>query len=232
MEMRAYLLAAGEGTRLRPLTETMPKCLVPIKGMPLLSIWLDLLKLHGVTDVLINLHYLPHLVEQYIDGNATGINVRIFHEKTLLGTAGTVMANRDFVRGKGCFLIAYADNLTNVNLRRMVNFHEERGGILTTGLFRAKAPRECGIAEIDGDNVITSFTEKPAHPVSNLANAGIYIAGEELFDYIPMNKFIDFGFDVLPRLIGKMYGYVIEEYLIDIGNPDNYKRANEQWEGL
>jgi mannose-1-phosphate guanylyltransferase len=230
--MRAFLLAAGDGTRLRPLTETVPKCLVPIKGVPLLNIWFDLLKLHGVTVVLVNLHYLPHLVQHYINSNVSEINVRTFYEETLLGTAGTVLANRDFVRDERCFVIAYADNLTNVNLKRMVDFHVERGGVLTVGLFRAEAPEECGIAEIDGENVITSFTEKPTHPVSNLANAGIYIAGQELFDYIPMKKFVDFGFDVLPHLVGKMYGYVIEEYLIDIGDPANYKRANEQWEGL
>jgi mannose-1-phosphate guanylyltransferase len=114
----------------------------------------------------------------------------------------------------------------------MVDYHMERGGILTVGLFRTEAPQECGIAEIDRDSVITSFTEKPSDPVSNLANAGIYVAGEELFDHIPKKKFVDFGFDVLPGLIGKMYGYPIEEYLVDIGDPDNYKLANKQWEGL
>ena len=230
--MKAFLLAAGKGTRLKPLTDTIPKCLAPIKGVPLLRIWLDLFRIHGITDVLINLYHLPHLVEDYINSNALDINVRTFHEETLLGTAGTVLANRDFVSGERCFIIAYADNLTDMNLSRMVDFHLEGGGVLTMGLFRAEAPEECGIAEIGRGNVITSFTEKPADPQSNLANAGIYIAGEEIFDYIPMKKFIDFGFDVLPRLVGRMYGYVIEEHLIDVGNPDSYKRANEQWEGL
>lgn len=232
MEMRAFLLAAGKGTRLKPLTDTIPKCLSPIKGAPLLRIWLDLFATHGITDVLINLYHLPHLVEHYINSNALEINVRTFHEKTLLGTAGTVLANRDFVRGQKCFVIAYADNLTDVNLSRMIDFHLEHGGILTMGLFRAESPEQCGIAGIGSGDVITSFTEKPADPASNLANAGIYIAGEEIFDYIPTKKFIDFGFDVLPRLVGKMRGYVIEEFLMDIGNPDSYKLANEQWEGL
>ncbi len=230
--MKAFLLAAGRGTRLRPFTDAVPKCLVPIKGVPMLGIWLDLCRNYGITDVLVNLHHLPDMVEDYIEGNSSGLNITIFHEEKLLGNAGTVSANRGFVRGERSFFILYADNLTNINLGKMMEFHLRHEGIFTMGLFETQWPEACGIAGINGDNVVTSFVEKPVAPVSNLANAGIYVANEELFDYIPQKESIDFGFDVLPGLVGKMHGYVIKEYLLDIGKPEDYKRANEEWSGL
>jgi mannose-1-phosphate guanylyltransferase len=230
--MKAFLLAAGRGTRLRPLTDSVPKCMVPVKGVPLLGIWLKLLGMHGITDALVNLHHFPHMVEDYINDSHLGVNVTTFYEEALLGSAGTVLANRDFVRGEKAFFIIYADNLTNVDLERMAEFHLSHGGCFTMALFRTEEPRSCGIAELDEDNIITSFIEKPAEPATDLANAGIYIANEELFDFIPSKEHIDFGFDVLPGLVNRMRGYVIEEYLIDIGNPENYKNANEEWVGL
>lgn len=228
--MKAFLLAAGKGNRLKPLTDTIPKCCVPIKGIPMLGIWFKLCKTHGISDVLINLHHLHHKVEDYINNNSFGINITPFYEETLLGSAGTVFANREFVKGEKCFFIIYGDNLTNVNLSKMAEFHVKKGGGFTMGLFRTNTPWACGIAEVDSSDIITSFTEKSVNPSSNLANAGIYVAGEELFNHIPEEEFMDFGFDVLPKLIGKMHGYVINEYFIDIGTIDNYKKANQEWE--
>ena len=230
--MKAFLLAAGRGTRLKPFTDTVPKCLVPIKGTPILGIWLDLCRNYGITEILVNLHHLADMVEDYIETNSCGLDITVFREETLLGSAGTVTANRDFVREEKAFFILYADNLTNVNLERMMEFHLKNDSIFTMGLFETARPEACGIAKINGDKLITSFVEKPAEPVSNLANAGIYVAGQKLFDYIPQKEPVDFGFDVLPGLVGRMHGYVIEEYLLDIGKPDDYKRANKEWGGL
>lgn len=230
--MKAFLLVAGKGTRLRPLTDTIPKCLVPVKRTPLLGIWLNLCRIYGITDVLINLHHLPDEVENYINSNSFGINITTFYEENLLGSAGTVLANKGFVKDERYFFIIYGDNLTNINLRKMLEFHVKHGGIFTMGLFKTELPQVCGIAEINEGNIITSFVEKPANPSSNLANSGIYVATEELFEYIPKKEYADFGLDVLPRLTGKMYGYIINEYLLDIGIPENYKWANEEWEGL
>jgi mannose-1-phosphate guanylyltransferase len=98
------------------------------------------------------------------------------------------------------------------------------------GLFRTDSPEKCGIAEIDQNNLIVGFEEKPKLPKSNLANAGIYLAKKEIWDYIPQQEFIDFGFDILPRLVGKMYGYEIKEFLMDIGMIENYIKAQETWE--
>lgn len=232
MEMKAFLLAAGKGTRLRPLTYKVPKCLVPIKGIPLLGIWFDLCRVHGISEVLVNLHHLHRQVNEFIENNTTGLNITTFYEERLLGSAGTVLANRNFISKDKSFFIIYSDNLTNMNLSNMLEFHSRHKVVLTMGLFKTSFPQECGIAEIDSNNVIRSFVEKPINSTSHLANAGIYIADEKLFDYIPDKELVDFGRDVLPRLVGRMCGYVINEYFIDIGTYRNYKLANKEWKGL
>lgn len=232
MEMKAFLLIAGKGTRLKPLTDHMPKCLLSINGMPLLGIWLTLFKKYGVTEILVNLHHLSRMVEDYLKNNNFGVRVTTFYEPSLLGSAGTVLANKDFVKKEEAFFIIYGDNLTNIDLVEMAKFHKDQNTMFTMGLFRTQRPEQAGIAEIDDDNSITSFVEKPSNPISNLANAGIYIANKELFNYIPRKEFVDFGFDVLPGLVGKMSGYIIEEYLTDIGNHDSYCLANQVWKGI
>jgi mannose-1-phosphate guanylyltransferase len=230
--MKAFLLVAGKGTRLRPLTDTIPKCLVPIKGKPLLRIWLELLKKHGITDVLINLHYLPDMVADYLAKDDSGVKVTTSYEPALLGSAGTVRANRAFVENERCFFIIYGDNLTDVNLTKMAQFHISHNSVFTIGLFRTNKPQQSGIAEIDQTGFVRSFVEKPAYPKSDLANAGIYVSGTGLFDLIPKKSPADFGFDVLPVLAGRMHGYVIDEFLMDIGSFENYETANKKWGGL
>lgn len=230
--MKAVLLAAGKGTRLRPLTDSVPKCLIPIGGVPMLSIWLRLLKKHGIEEVLINTHYHAGQVDDFLASDDSGVKVKAVYEEELLGSAGTVLANRDFFKGEEGFFIIYADNLTNLDLTRMAEFHRNKNkiGLLTMGLQRAEKPSACGIATLDSLGLIRSFIEKPERPASNLANAGVYVAGQGIFDYIPSDKrLVDFGFDVFPSLIGKIYGYEIEEYLLDIGTLENYKRANKEW---
>ena len=228
--MKAFLLAAGRGTRLAPLTNNIPKCLVPIKGEPLLGIWLKLCKLYGITDVLVNLHHLSGLVEDYLRKQSFGINVTAFYEKNLLGSAGTILANRDFVKQERSFFIIYVDNLTNINLTKMAAFHIKYNSSFTIGVFKTAQPRACGIVELDKSGIVSSFEEKPDKPKSDLANAGIYISGNEIFSYIPRKQFADFGIDVLPHLVGKMHGYKIKEYYLDIGDPGNYEKANKEWE--
>ena len=232
--MKAFLLAAGLGTRLRPLTDTMPKCLVPIDGEPMLYHWLQLLKIHDISDVLINVHYLPHAVRQYVadfeSSNPTP-QIMLFHEKTLLGNAGTIKANMRWIEDEEAFLIAYADNLTNVDLTGLIQFHQTRDAILTMGLFRSDCPERCGIAALGNDGLILDFTEKPEKPRSNMANAGIYVASPGLLDYIP-EGFADLGHDVLPRLVGKMYGDELDGYLRDIGTMESYIKAQNEWKKI
>jgi len=229
--VKAYLLAAGEGTRLGQLTKTIPKCLVPIKGKPLLHYWLKLCERHGISHLLLNLHHLPHLVEEFLDSTSYRPKIKTFYEEKLLGSAGTIAVNWDFVAGEEAFFVLYADNLTNANLEKMRKFHMNHGGICTLGLFKANNPKECGIAELNADGLVVDFVEKPPHPKSDLANAGVYIASPEIFDYIPNKEVVDLGFDVLPRLAGKMYGYRIREYLLDVGTWENYEKAQKEFPG-
>ena len=238
--MKAFLLAAGKGTRLRPLTDTTPKCLLPICGKPLLGIWLELLERHGIAEVLINTHHHAEQVESFLRFRQEQhrLKILISHEDVLLGSAGTLWRNRDFVSGEEAFLIAYADNLTNADVTDLFRVHHrtlQQGGILTMALFHAPQPAACGIASIDPEGRITAFEEKPRNPRSDLANAGIYVASEAIFEVFPQSVesrasgILDIGHDVLPRLVHRMFGTVLNAYLRDIGTPESYQAALEEW---
>jgi mannose-1-phosphate guanylyltransferase len=227
--VKAVLLIAGLGTRLRPLTNSIPKCLLPINGEPLLGIWFEKLVAAGVSEVLINTHWLADQVSDYVEKNCPPeLKVTVFYEQQLLGSAGTLAANRDFF-GSDPFFIIYGDNLSDVNLADLYASHLKHRPVLTLSTFEAEFPERCGIAEIDHQQIIQGFVEKPQTPLSNRAAAGIYVAGPEIFDYFPQQKtlsVLDLGFDVIPRLIGKMRNYSIDK-LIDIGTFENYQKANE-----
>ena len=230
--MKAFLLAAGYGTRLKPITDSVPKCLAPIQGRPLLGWWIELLQLHGVTDVLVNTHYLADQVANYVQTLSPNLpRIRLVFEPQLVGSGGTVRNNLDFIRGETDFFICYADNLTSVNLSAMLQFHRQQSRQFTMGLFHAPHPDQCGIAEVNDAGLITAFEEKPHQPKSDLANAGIYIAGPQIADYFPADPVFDFGYDVLPKLMQahQMSGFLIRDYLLDIGTMENYARANKEW---
>lgn len=230
--MKAYLLAAGLGSRLKPITDKIPKCLVPIAGHPMLDWWAKLFIESGVDEVLINTHYMAEQVHAYIEeynARKTGLRFIETYEEELIGSGGTVYSNRDFVKDEDSFYICYADNLTDVNLRDLARFHNEKKPPLTMALFHTNVPKQCGIAQLDDSGLITAFVEKPENPVSDLANAGIYVASKEVFDYFPGEGFSDIGKQVLPALIGKMYGWEIPQYLIDIGTMPNYEKAQADW---
>jgi mannose-1-phosphate guanylyltransferase len=227
--LRAFLLAAGKGTRLRPLTDRIPKCLVEIGGRPMLGLWLDALARAGVEDVLVNTHHLADQVRAYVvTRGAQPPRVTLFHEPELLGSAGTVAANRAWI-GPGDFLVVYADNLTRFDPRRLIEAHRRRGALFTLGLFRAAQPRECGIAELDAEDRVVRFEEKPAHPRSEWANAGIYMVNPAVLDELPAKVPCDFGYDLLPRLAGRMHGFRIDEPLHDIGTPERLEAARAEW---
>jgi mannose-1-phosphate guanylyltransferase len=227
--MKAFLLAAGKGERLRPLTDTVPKCLVPIGGKPLLYQWLRLLEKYGITDVFLNLHHLAEQVKMYVKKTDHRVRIKMYYEPQLLGSAGTVLCNKDFVEGEKDFFIFYADNLTNMNLANFLRFHMSHDGVLSMGLLVTDIPEQCGIVKMDGKGVIEDFAEKPDNPVSNLANAGVYIARQSIFEYIPCGSFADLGKDVLPHLKNKMYGYVVPEYIADVGTMEGYLKAHREW---
>ena len=226
---KAFLLAAGLGTRLRPLTDKIPKCLVPIQGTPLLSIWLSICGQLGIKEVLINTHHFAQEVRNWAQQQKSALRIHLFHEENLLGSAGTIAANRDFIGGDEDFFVFYADNLVCANLQALKSFHMRHTGVLTMALFHAPKPGNCGIVSLDESGRITSFEEKPTHPKSDLANAGIYIARRGLFELLPHRRVMDFGKDVIPGLAGRAWGCLLDGYILDIGTPENYQRALVEW---
>jgi mannose-1-phosphate guanylyltransferase len=230
--MKAFLLAAGLGTRLRPLTDSTPKCLLPIRGAPLLDIWLRLCHRHGINEVLINTHTHGDYVRSYLAAHKNGVKTKVIDEPVLLGSAGTVLANREWVAWDASFWILYADVLTNANLGRMMEFHRKHRGIATLGGYEVPDPERCGIMEVNSEGLIGSFVEKPKSPRGRLAFSGILLANASVFDAIPRGIPADLGFDVLPRLAGKMFAYPISDYLLDIGTIENYELAQKSWPGL
>lgn len=225
---RALLLAGGLGTRLRPLTETTPKCLIPLAGRPMLDYWLDALEAAGIDAALLNTHHLRDAVKTWLDAANAGRRVQISeaYEPELLGSAGTVAANRGWADGVDTVLVIYADNLSTIDLSAFLAFHEAHDDPFTMALFHAPNPRACGIATLDGDARITAFTEKPDEPPSDLANAGLYVLDAAAWREIADMGVFDFGFDVLPRFVGRMRGFVHEGYHRDIGTPESLAQAN------
>jgi mannose-1-phosphate guanylyltransferase len=230
--MRAVLLAAGLGTRLRPLTDSTPKCLLEVAGRPLLDRWLDALADAGVEEVLVNLHHLPDRVEEHLaDRPGSAVRVRTVYEPTLLGSAGTLVANRGFLGEEEAFLALNADNLTDFDLRELLAARPRGATLAAVAVFGSPRPSECGVVEVS-DGVITSFEEKPARPRSNLANAGMYLFAREVLDLVVGPLPQDLGHHLLPRLVGRARAVDIgPAYFTDIGTPAALAQARLDWEG-
>ena len=228
--MKAFLLAAGLGTRLRPITDSTPKCLLRIGGVPLLDIWLDALVRCGVDEVLVNMHYLAHLVSAHVASRIGPPVVHLVEEPELLGSAGTLRANRDFVADEKMFLAINADNLTDFDTRVLINAHRSGNAVATLTLFRAPRPSACGIVEVN-NGLVVGYVEKPADPPGDLANAGIYAFHPSVLDDITGPAPKDIGYDLLPQLVGRARAVTLDgAYFIDIGTPAALQQANEEWE--
>jgi mannose-1-phosphate guanylyltransferase len=227
--VKAFVLAAGVGSRLRPLTDTVPKCLVPIDGQPMLDIWLDALARAGVDEVLINLHHLPDVVSRHVAARTAPPAVRTAEEPELLGSAGTLAAHRDWVKNEEFFLATYADNLTDFDLRTLVQAHRDHDAIATLTVFHSERPSAGGVVELDATGRVTGFVEKPPNPVSDLVNAGMYAFHPSVLDEIDGAPPQDIGFDLLPRLVGRARAVLVEGYFRDIGTADAYRQARQEW---
>lgn len=233
MNIKAILLAAGFGTRLRPLTDIVPKCLLPINGRPLIEYWLRTLYGVGSKDILINLHHLAGMLEEWLDQSAFAGRVRTVYEDQIMGTGGTLLKNRDFVNDNPVMLI-HADNLCLTDFTSYIKAHENRppGTEITMMTFTTPTPSTCGIVEMDADGVVQAFYEKVADPPGNLANAAVYILQPAVIDFLAgLNKnFIDFSTDVLPHFVGKIYTFHNNVYHRDIGTIESF--LTSQWECL
>jgi len=227
--VKAFLLAAGVGSRLRPITDTTPKCMLVIDDRPLLDIWLDSFDRAGVDEVLVNLHHLPDVVRRHIAARSGPPSVRTSYEPELLGSAGTLLANREWVDGDEAFLACYADNLTDFDLRSLIHAHRELGAIATLTLFRSENPSAGGVVELDAARRVIGFVEKPGEPASDLTNAGMYAFHPSVLDEIDDPPPRDIGYDLLPRLVGRARAVQVEGYFRDVGTADAYRQARQEW---
>lgn len=232
LKLKAFLLAAGHGTRLRPLTDKIPKCLLPIRGVPMLQIWLETCSHFGIDEVLINIHAHAGAVHEFLLKHPHGSKVRVVEETELLGSAGTLLKNREWIGPEDFFWVFYADVLNQVDFSAMLRMHQTRRPAATIGAYRVPDPSRCGILDTVEDGTVVDFVEKPDRPRGNLAFSGLLLGTQTLLDAIPLKQPADLGFDVLPRLVGKMVAYPISTYLLDIGTIDNYEIAQSTWPGL
>jgi mannose-1-phosphate guanylyltransferase len=202
--------------------------MLPINGRPMLDIWLDTFSRAGVDQVLVNLHYLPEAVREHLASRTGQPEVQMFYEPELLGSAGTLAANRDWVAGENFFLACNADNLTDFDLQSLIKAHQEHAGSATIGVFHSQNPSAGGVVEVDQAGTVISFMEKPAYPLSDLVNAGIYVFDPGVLDEIKEPP-ADVGYDLLPRLAGRTRAVLVEGYFRDIGTPEAYRLAQEEW---
>jgi NDP-sugar pyrophosphorylase family protein len=229
--MKALILAAGEGTRLRPFTLTCPKPMLPVGGAPLLAHLFRWLRGQGVTEVAINLHHLPEVLTDYVgDGSRFGVVVTYSREDPILGSAGAAKKLEWYF--DSTFLVVYGDMLLDVDLAPLIGLHERSRAELTTGLMYTADPASKGIAQLDAAGRIVRFVEKPkpGEIEGNLAAAGVYLVEPSVLGMVPPGVYCDFGHDLVPRLLAEgvvVYGRLLEGYLLDIGTPESYRDAQE-----
>jgi mannose-1-phosphate guanylyltransferase len=227
--VKAFLLAAGVGSRLRPITNSIPKCMLVIDDQPLLDIWLDAFDRAGVDEILVNLHHLPDVVRRHLATRTGPPAVRTVFERELLGSAGTLLANRQWVDGEEFFLACNADNLTDFDLRSLIDVHRQHSAIATLAVFHSPNPSAGGVVELDTGGRVIGFVEKPSQPVSDLTNAGMYAFHPSVLDEIDGTPPRDIGYDLLPRLVGRARAALVDGYFRDVGTADAYRRAREEW---
>ena len=234
--LRALLLAAGLGTRLRPLTLHTPKCLVPINGEPLLSRWLRELEKVGCESVVINTHHLAKQVNDYVkDWSSSSMKVEIFHETELLGTAGTLIANRNLF-DDSIGLLIHVDNIMEEGLTDFIKSHVNRQErcLMTMLTFTTTTPETCGIVELDKDMIANGFHEKVKNPPGNIANGAIYAFDQKLFSHLDSMKKIpkDFSTEVIHTLLGRIQTHHTRKMYMDIGTPDALAKAQRLFEEI
>jgi mannose-1-phosphate guanylyltransferase len=225
------LLGAGLGTRLRPITNELPKPMVPILGEPVMGHILRLLERHGFREVISNVHYLPDTIRNYFrDGSDYGVQLEYSLEEELLGTAGGVRNVHDFL-GDETFLIISGDALTDIDLSALWARHRQAGGIGTLALKKVEDPSQLGVVILGEDGRIQGFQEKPdpAEALSDLGSCGIYVFEPEIFDHFPEKDFVDWAQDVFPTLLDRdipLFGHEITEYWNDVGSHGELRQGN------
>lgn len=232
-EIKAMIMAAGVGSRLEPLTKSVPKPLVPIANKPVMDILFEKLAQIGIRDVICNTYYLANQIINRYTNNNFGINFNYITEETLSGTAGGVKKCQFFFDKGTPFLVLSADGLTNADLEKGIEIHKKTGAIATIGIkpIAMEDVPKFGVVVTDNDGFITEFQEKPSieNAKSNFINTGIYIFDYKIFDYIPENMFYDFAKDVFPKLLNEhaINTFEVNEYWSDIGSIGQYIQSTK-----
>ncbi len=228
MSIKALLLAAGRGERLRPYTDSWPKCLMPIGGQPLLSFWLEAIQKLGINTILVNQHYLSEIVDCFLKRLAYSGYVQSVYEPELLGTAGTLRKNIDIL-GNSTVLLVHADNYCRCDLSAFLQYHQtsRRSGCLITMMtFHSQDPSTCGIVELDEHGIVQAFHEKVKDPPGNIANGAVYLLEPEVLEWInDRQEVTDFSTQVLPYFIGKIATWHNNGIHIDIGSIEALQRS-------
>lgn len=243
--MKAIILAAGFGTRLKPLTSHLPKPMLPIAGKPIIQHNIEWLRKNGIKDIAVNLHHLPKKIKEFLgSGSKFNVHITYSYEKDILGTAGGVKNLGHFAKSSA-FLVYYGDNITNLNIKKLISFHNKKKGIASICLHTIKEDelKEASIIELEKDSRILRFIEKPdARTIQSLmkkqklknyfSNAGIYILEPSILKSVPKGKFSDFARDVFPRLIKegkKIYGYPLKGcFWAELGTLEKYAKVKNE----
>jgi mannose-1-phosphate guanylyltransferase len=225
--MQALVLAGGEGTRLRPLTHTVPKPVMPLAGRPFLTFMLDWVKGHGVDEVLLSCGFLAHAVEEVLGELYGGMRLRYVHEDEPLGTAGPVRMAADEGLLDDRLYVLNGDVLTDMDLSAQLAFHEERGAKATLALIAVEDTSSYGVVPTAEDGAVEEFLEKSPRPApTNRINAGAYVIEREVVELIPAGRAVSFEREVFPAMVGKgLFGFMSDGYWIDIGTPERYLEA-------
>jgi len=235
--MKAIIIAGGKGTRLAPLTDTLPKALVPIDEQNLTEHVLEILKKHGITDVTLSLAHMSDKVKEYFENNKPeGVNLSYLEEKEPMGTAGPLL----LLKQSGNipdedFLMLNGDNLYSMDISDMIEFHKKHPGLATVALHEVDDPSSFGVVDMD-DTKIKRFVEKPIkeEAPSNKINSGYYVLSPEVFDYVPDGDRAMMEHDIFPQLAeaGLLHGYEGQGQWFDTGTPERYDRVKKEWRGV
>ncbi len=228
--MKAVVMAGGEGTRLRPMTASQPKPMLPVVNKPIMEHVLRLLRRHGFDETVVTVQFLASMVRNYFgDGEDFGMSLQYATEETPLGTAGSVKNAEDALRDEPILVIS-GDALTDIDLSELVKFHKDNGALVTVGLTRVPDPLEFGIIIVDDDGRIQRFLEKPTwgQVFSDTVNTGIYVMEPEVLAEVPAGEVVDWSHDVFPRLLERgapLYGWIADGYWEDVGALESYLKA-------
>lgn len=223
--MRAILLAAGKGDRLQPITSFIPKCIVPINGVPLIDYWLEQLFESGIKEVLINTHYLAEQVNCHIEKSKFRKKIKLVYEEELLNTGGSVISNKAFFNNES-FMVVHADNLSFCNFNEFIKSHVNRNNNsdITMMTFKTDDPKSCGVVELNDDGLVMKFHEKVLDPPTELANGAVYIMEPSVIEYMESlnNLAVDLSLDVIPNYLGRISTFFNAGYHRDIGTVESY----------